>query len=398
MLEFINASFYIIALYTYWKQRKDVDAYFMLMAMYTFTAIMCFIVNLDSHANFNNVSLIPFVYLFICILLSFSPLKGFSVDRIELRETNLIRLLTWVYIVTGIGCIMYNFSSARELLESGEWGMLRNMLYEDEDNIQLYNSLAEKLCKNIHGYIEPFGILMCFYYLGRLENNTLKTILLWISWLPNVLLGAMLVASRGLVITALLNVIILLYLFKNTLSTKVKKIIFVSLTAISVPIALYIIAVSVSRFGDDGAGSSAFEYLGHNMTAFNQGVFPMNSYMWGGYSLSYFYDLVGIHNYFNAKLAGYSAGTAFVTFIGAYYLDWGPIVTLLLIVVLNRLLNRITHKRTLRFSDLMVVLFFIRFYEIGIFSVGRGYMLSWLMLFVLYKIVNFAEKNKLKTI
>lgn len=397
MLELLNALLYLGTLIVYWKRYKKIDVYFLLMAAYSFTAVMCFWANLYPQAEFREVSLIPFLYMYICIYICFKPFRGYSISsNLEIEETSIIKALTWIFILTGFAAIAYTLPQAMELINSGEWGMLRQLLYEDEDNIQLYGSALEKLCKNIHGYLSPFGIVMCFYSLSSSYKSRLTSWLLWISWLGYAFLGGMLVASRGIIISLLLNVVVLFFLFKDFINALTRRVFAVSGIAFSVLVGLYTAAVSISRFGDE-AGISVFEYLGHSMTAFNQAVMgTMHSYAWGQYGLEFFYNLFGIPITFNGKEAGLTSGSSFFTFLGAFYIDYGPIGTFMLVTVLSKLLLRLTHKKSIRISDLMIIVYFIGFFMDGVFVIGKGYMLSWVMLYVLYLIVRSVE-NKTNT-
>ena len=397
MLEVLNALLYIFVFIVYWNKHKTLDAFLFIWAAFTVTSVMCALNSIYGNPEFRNTTILPYIYLFVCIFVYLNAFRCFTLkDKLLLHETSGIKLLSWIFILSGIASIYYTLPSAVELIQSGEWGMLRQMVYEESDEVQLYQSALERIVKNIHGYLSPFGVVMCFYYLSDKSINRLKTALIWIAWIVPSFLGAMLVASRGLVVAQMLTIALCFVLFKDLISIKVKRIFTIVMIVFSIPVILYTIAVTVSRFGDDEAGSSAFDYLGHSMMAFNHGIASMREFMWGNYSMSFFQKLFGIHSHFDFKSAGYDAGTAFYTFIGCIYLDCGPIFTFLIGLVFFSVMRKFLTKRNLKVSDLVVIVFVLVNLTRGVFVWGKGYALSWVMMVVVFYIVKFVERSSVK--
>lgn len=391
--EVINSILYILSLIFYWRKYASFDTYFVLMMAFAFTAIMgaCFQASGDS--PYHNTSFFPYIYFFVCICICFKPYAGFHLDKkLNINETILIKLLMWVYIITGALAFYYTLPNAMVLLQSGEWGELRNQLYQG-DNIELYTSQTERLAKNIFSYLGPFGIVMAFYQLTKDNRKWYVVVLLFTTWLGNTFLGATLVASRGIVAILLLRIGLILILFKESIPHKVKRHFYYVLGLVSIPAAMYLISVSVSRFGEDEAGSSIFFYLGHAMQNFNENcMMAMHDFAWGQYALSYFSGIFGWHPLVVEKL-GYSGGTGFYTFLGTFYIDWGPIGTMLFCSFLCLFISNYTQKKKKTFSDLIIIVYFASFFMNGVFVIGSGYALQWIMVFIVYYIVKFSEKT-----
>ena len=393
-----NSLLYFGVLYYYYIKYKTIDAYFMIMAAFTFVAFMCMCNEISTPNAYPNTTLLPYIYMFMCLLLFLAPYRGMKIGRqLNVIENRPIKILTWIYILSGFVAIWYTLPEAMELIRSGEWGMLRHMLYTDEDSIELYHSVPERLAKNIHSYLEPFGIIMCFFWLSQKRKRPFVIICAFISYIGCAFLSATLVASRGMVINFMLQLTLSYLIFKDFISKKVKRIAGFFAILLTIPLIAYILAVSVSRFGEDGASSSAFDYLGHSMLNFNQGVMgTMHDYAYGRYFFSYIIKMFGGNSVINLKSLGYTGGSGFYTFIGDFYIDFGPIGTFLLALVVSIFLRHFTKKANKKLSDLVLIVFFANYFMTGVFVIGSGSALSWIMCGVVYLIVRNAENYSVR--
>lgn len=96
---------------------------------------------------------------------------------------------------------------------------------------------------------------------------------------------------------------------------------------------------------DENAGSSVFFYLGHSMPSFNETVMgSMHDYAYGKYSFKMILGMLGINNVIDWAALGFKADGAFYTFVGDYYIDWGPIGTILVVLLVTFFLKRYIDK------------------------------------------------------
>ncbi len=390
--ELINACLYIVALLVYWLKAKDIDTFFVLMAAYAFTAVMNLLYLNSGASSYHHTTVLPYIYMFVCFLICFKPYQGMTIGKsLYIKETPLIKILTWIYIVTGILSIYYTIPDAVMIMTMGDYGELRNQMYNDAESVQLYNSQFERLCKNISSYTSPFCIVMAFYQLSKPEKKWYIIILLFGIWLVSTFLSSVLVASRGMVANLILRVVLILFIFKESISAKVKRVFVVTLGILCVPSFIYMMAVSVSRFGESEATGSIFMYLGHSMLNFNQSVMgSMHSFAWGRKAFSFFGGFLGWEPLDTHSL-GYTGGTGFYTYLGTFYIDFGPVFTFLLCIFLCKLISKHIHNKSKSFSDLIVIVYFASFFMNGVFVIG-SYGLQWIMVWVVYRIVKFSEK------
>ena len=396
----INFILYLVVLLPYLKKKKSIDVYVILLSAYTLTALICSFYYISGQKDYTELSLIGFVYLFVCIIILLFPFRNFSVqvDKIKVNENNtIIKSLVYIYAVTGLISIYYTLPETLDLFRSGEWNILRQTLYDDEESVVLYHSQFERIAKNLHSYLNPFGVVMCFYFLSRWKSHKFLTILMFVSWLLNAFLGATLVASRGLIVTLLLQFVMLFFLFKDSISRGIKKALSVIMIILSVPVAFYMTVVSVSRFGEDDAGSSVFAYLGHSMLNFNQNIISsMHDYAGGKYFFNYFISLFGGNPSINLQSLGYKGGTGFYTIVGDFYFDFGPIGTLTIFVLFSILLCVLMKRKPIRLSNLILIMYFAFYYMRGVFVLGMGTALGMFMCLVVYLIVRTTESTSIK--
>lgn len=396
ILELFNCLLYIFALILYRLHHRQFDTYSLILTSYLATAIFCYLYQLSGTSPYHGTTLFPYLYLFICLLIVLSPLKGFQIkESICVNETSFIKILTWIYIITGIYSIIVTLPDALALFRQGEWGMLRQAIY-NEDDVKLYHSAFEGLCKNIHAYMGPLGIILCFNEVAKKDKSIIKIALLFISWLGASFLDATLIASRGLIANLILNVFFCILIFKNSISRRVSRILIVFALILVIPLFAYMMVVSFSRFGEDGAGDSIFFYLGHSMLCFNDSMMgSMHDYAMGKYAFNYFLPFFGLDQNINYTSLGFNEITSFFTVFGSFYIDLGPYLTLPFCILFALFLRQFTKQNKIRISHLICIIFFYSFILDGVFVIGPGYALPWMITIVLYYIIKMTETKKI---
>lgn len=393
-LELLNFLLYFFPLLFYLKKYKTIDLYVVLLVAYAFTAFMCYLNILSSNSSYKHTTLFPYLYLATCIFISLFPFKRLTIpSSFSLRETPLIKYMTWIYILAGVYAAYSTIPDTIALFIMDEWNTLRNTLYNDADMIELYHSPFEKLCKNITSYLSPFGIVMAFYQLQKPKKNIYLIISLFAVWIVNTFLSATLVASRGMVANLMLKFAMLFVLFKNCIDAKTRKYAITLSFVIGIFFLIYTIIISVSRFGEDSAGNSIFEYLGHSMIVFNERLMGcMHDYAWGKYFFEYFYSMLGIDSTIDYTSLGAKANTAFFTYVGSFYIDFGPYFTLPFLALVSLFVNKFTKQSVPTFSSMVIIVYFASFFLSGIFVIGTGAALQWVMVYVVYRMIKFSEK------
>ena len=389
-----NFFLYLFAILVYQRKNRRLDLFFIILMAYTMIAF----IGMVNFANgiFDkdyNLSIFRLFYLFIVISICISPFKQVNVNSkpIYIAENEAIHLLLFFFIVVGIISAYFTLPKAIAIQEMDDWGSLREDVYSGESSITLYDSQFERFAKNFYSYLQPFGSVMVFYQLTKPKFNKILTILLFAVWLVNAYTSATLVASRGLIMLLALKMLVLYVLFRNFIPKKRKRALLIAAALVGVFFYGYTMAVTEARFGNE-SNESLLRYFGHSMFAFDDGIMrTMHSFAHGRYQFGWLFRLFGIDSSFKWEELGCTHGTAFMTFVGDIYVDFGPILTVLMAVLMALLISSFSKKEAYYLSDIIIIIFAAQWYTEGVFVFGGDQSLRWFMAFVVYFIVKIIE-------
>lgn len=387
---------YIIPLWVYWRNRRRFDSYVVILSLYTITATLCALYYKEEPAKFKDLQLFPFIYMFAVLMVMFSPVKGFNINEYNLKlcDTRALKYLSYFFIVVSFIDIVQSIPHTIENIQSGEWGALRNQLDEGAEGIVYYSNQWERLVKNLSSYLSPFALVYSFYQITKDRVNKIYIILFFSAIVVPGFIAAAAEASRGMIMHLVIKLGFAYMIFNPFIPYNRKKVLYALSMFLLFGFCAYSMAVTISRFGEDDAGSSLFMYFGHSMLYFNDGVYNnMHEFAWGKRFFSWFIDLAGGDSYFNTAKAGGTFGSAFYTIVGSIYIDWGPIGTVIVAFCASLLMNKWFKKQYFSLADLIVIIFYLSTLANGIFVFGKGRALSWLSTFVIYYIVKKLEKK-----
>lgn len=395
ILVFLNATLYSLYALKTWHKTRLLTIEMLLVLLYTLTAIMCFVFACRSPKTYPNVDLLPFLYLFFTLLIFLLPVSRMSntTHSIVVKNEAIFNYFAFVYILLAIFDCVTSFAHIEELVRAGMWNELRDQTYTDAESVLLYDNQHQRIAKNLLGYFKPLILPLTLFQLTKPKVNKLLLVGLILSIVVPSFIAAAADASRGMIVNVIVQLTISYLIFRPYIPQQRKKYIYYGGIVIAVFFALYLISVTVSRFGNEEAGDSLYFYFGHSMLAFNDGVFgEMKYYGWGRKFFDYFFDLFGGDSSFDSTKAGCTCGGAFVTFIGSLYMDFGPIGTIIVGLLATKLLMPFFKKRDLLLSDTVIIIYYTSTIANGIFVSPRGRALSWVMVFLVYLITKKIEK------
>lgn len=390
----INCLLYCSLFFIYNSGKNKIDIYKIIVLLYLVTAILCLANYAQKPYLWPNLSLFPFIYMFGILLILFYPIQHFDLSSKITRwnDTKALYWLGWFYIFLSIIDVAMSYNEIIQKFNAGEWRDLRNELYAGGENIVYYTNIWQKLDKNIVSYLHPFAIVYAFYQ-ATIPSRKTYTVLLFLSIVSVMFVSATVVASRGMVFNLSMEMILVFWLFREKISTKVKRILISGGSTIIIGFLVYALIVSVSRFGEDEAGNSIFRYFGISMLYFNDGLFNyLQDFAYGKRFFAWFIDLYGGDSSFDFVKAGSRHGTSFFTIVGSIYSDWGFLGTIIVSFLACILICYFTRKKVIRLSDMVIIVFYIITLSGGIFAYGNSRGLQWIMTFVVYYIVRALEK------
>ena len=379
----LNSVLYLFTLYKHYKETQKLDFAFVVLAVYAFVAVMgVFYYSMEPSIQ-GNITLFPLIYLFGIFLIFIYPFrnKGIKIDRFEIENRGLFNIFLIIFLVSSIVSVVSTFSSSYQVFLTNDW----DAVYQEEDKI-MYNNQFERLAKNITGYGGSLACIISFYYLS-LSDIAKKWKYLAIASIVLIIfsgfLNASMMAARGMALKVIFLVLTVFMLFKDRLDSKLTKKVFIYGTLLFIVYFAYSSIIATARFDVVGsnynANQSMIAYLGMPMLKFDYGIMDsIHSYMHGDFILG-----TNGNKYYSGldSILGTHVGTAFCTFIGNLYMDFGPIGTLLIAIVVSAIFSRKIYIKDL--ADAYIMCFYFQCIMDGVF----GYCFKWLVAIIIYIIL-----------
>lgn len=347
------------AILIYQFNKRHFDAGSVILSSYLIYALLSFVLFNNPFYKFDELSLFPFLYLFVMLMISFFPILNYDyhkIDEIQKPTRIFFNIVSLIFIVSSLiqlPGIISNFSKSivQLLLVSSAGQDLYNEAMAD--SYSLGDGSISNLPSIISNAYGNFGILLFFYYLTLQDRKAFITVGLFLSCIIG-LLNNISLGQRGPIIEILLSFVITYFALKKFFQPKIRKVIgtigIVFLVAVTVPI----IALTNSRFGDTrgGSDSSVFFYAGQQNIIFNNYGLDNGGIRYGDRVFPFFKRLLGFENVPNNfwerrnKYPNLIVNDeVFIGFVGDFTLDFGPYITPIIFIVFSILVYLITKVR-----------------------------------------------------
>ena len=370
----VNIISWAIITIVFYRKRKEIDsAVFLLLTFFVYSVCSYLTFNYE-YSPFKNktLTLLPFVYLFLMILLTMSPILRFDITKIKSfpnRNYQVLDILLWTYITCMIIKLPFDLSHIQE----GIYRIMTNQggdLYTDVMNEGRHHGGAYVISSIPSIFINitnEIVILIAFYNLLKKRKKRL-TIYTFIAIVLTPL-GSIANGQRGGAFDVIIIVLGTYFLFAPILERKIKrlarKVGIIALGCLLVPI----IALTISRFGSRGEGQaeqSVYSYMGQQNINFDLYAFDNNGLRYGDRVFPLFKKMFGFDNvpndfwerrmkYPNLKIND----EVFIGYIGDFLLDFGPWVSTTLFIIFTIIFLRMTNtdNRICYFHQLLVLQF-----------------------------------------
>ena len=342
----------LLVIYKIHSKNLDVNATSFFLIFYAFSGICSYIFYMASNGvnrAYYNISVIPFVYLISCILLSFLPVYKFDtysphiiVSRKQYKIIdNLSLFLSLCCVLPILETIIHLPSALSSETGLGEMYDKRLMGIATQDYLSW-------LSRKLYYCIMLCSLLLPICLFAQLaKKNVNKGLIIGLSGC--IILDAlhnMINGGRSSFMQNLLYLIIVYFLFKNQLSKKKLKYIRLGgLAVVGISIAA-MLAVTISRFINDNSGVFDNPFIWMTLYA-GEGTLNFNNDLWyvnqtiGGYKTiglpmgllsGHFVSVKEVWE-LGDKLG--VAGNIFYTWIGTLCMDWGKTATLIVVVIMT---------------------------------------------------------------
>lgn len=299
----------------------------------------------------------------------------------------MLSIFSMIYIICSLISIYYGSERAVQTIISGNY----REAYVDNSSgeVAFYTNQFERLAKILTQYFLPVAMLTLFYYLTLQKVKSFRIIILALAVILPTIVSSINIGNRSMIIQFLILLLICYFVFHTGISKKRKQIIVIPSVIFFVLVFILMSAVTISRFGEEQGNSSVFYYLGHSMLTFNYGMTDtIDTYTYGKYFFSWFVDIFGGNSIIDTyKLGGHFEG-AFTTFVGALYMDFGPIGTFIIALIVPEFMSLFfRRKKQIDIANIYMFTFSLNYYTYGVLVVGYASGLTWMMAFIVFGIL-----------
>lgn len=376
------SQLYIILYFIVWslvsifsfKKMKTINSYTVIVvsyAVYAFVSIFCYDLLIE---RFSDITLFPFIYLFIMLIVALRPIKQYDESNINACRCVNHKIIYAVFLVFIIASLIV-LPKALSNLQEG----ITVMFASEDGAAELYKDMHENgelganskggiigLCNIIRYLLFEIAVFSFFYYLilpGK-KNKILLLFLLFCFVIDVIisLADGNRTGSTMSMFTVLITTLVFYRFMNNNLRKIVRRI-----GAIFISIFLFFtLAVTIGRstLRDGGAVEGITEYVGQANLYFNEYALKQEGLRYGDRTCNYFKNMLGFDNvpksimkvrykYPSLKLNDHN----FSTFVGDFVIDFGAIATTIIFIIFSYIFSRTTKARQgiIRLDQLLLI-------------------------------------------
>lgn len=331
----------------------------------------------------NKISFMPFIFIFLIMAIFLSPLTKFNEEKIN--NISIPNELKWKFVL--YPSVVLGLLIIAQMLPYLSYSLANEFgnIYKTgkADSVGIFPHYLELLF-TLYSILYPFLAISFFLILIRKKKKNIVLILLGISaFIPSILYGIG-GASRGMLFFKFLDLVIIFFLFKDKLSSKVKFRIMSTLVIILFLLISISLLITTSRFSENfSAIFSILRYFGESFLNFNLIYFDrVDSHLNGQ---RFFPDIFGMLNgsrdflenandskWYFTRLLGVPS-YLFKTLPGDLYLEFGYIGTILFALISSCFGFRyVKTDPDIPFYRLLIILFYCQLCLGGVFDFVKG--------------------------
>lgn len=366
---------WVITFIWYHRKSRHIDGGSTVIASYIAYAVFSLFTLNDEIfvVTYEPLRLFPFLYLYMMLIIALSPaikMHNSEVTQIEDPQSTSLYIpciILVLCVIAQIPNMLSNFSSGIFALltdtDAGKDAYLEQASEADNAGSSIGN--APSLIFNI---LYDCVVFLFFYYLTRRDKSRIFAIVLSVSIFTGMILPVA-NGQRGSVIKAVLTIVCGYMIFRQFLSARINLWIGRIGIIAGIIVAVPIIAITTSRFSDrtngTDVGGYVYWYLGQENLYFNNSALDAGGIRYGDRTANLFKRTIisgtpknyveRRDKYKNLKIDDFW----FVTFVGDFTLDYGPIGALLIFIVFNAWALTMIKPRdgTIKLHQLLLVYF-----------------------------------------
>lgn len=417
MFEYLYPTFlYFVAFvalfsWLYVKKYSLVPLY--IVGIWCVSSFFAILFQLAFDVKYERLSILPYVFLFICFCISLIPIvkcqKGME-NAIPCMDFGFLDKIILVFILLSLipfyENLRYVISSYGAADTSGLADMYNDKMYGDGLKVTWLSPLG-MIGNSLDGIFIQLLVFIPFYFLTR---EKISKYFLLFSFLPvlNHVLFQLASSGRGFATQLFLDAVFLILLFRKQIpSARFKKLKLVSLVVIPCFI-LFLSILTLARGNSSNKGVETSITIGYYVAKshldFNESLWNIRKNTEGDNSFGFVKDLIGLdvpkdkNAYWDYSKTGIIP-SLFYTYIGDWYMDFGPVYTIVLILIWSFAFLKI-FVRIKKYASLLPFFLYFVFCEIlingwtiNIFKTSGSFRNLLLSIFLLIIIQKLSKKG-----
>lgn len=363
-LVFGYSVFWILFLLYLIIYKREYGKFIYIIFIWTLSSIASIIYYLAVPDNYTEIKIIPYIFLVLCLLISFYPFytRDDSIKQIFIGNE---RLFNKMIIAIGIISILPFCENLIHIIST--YGATNTDtiadIYEDKmsgdfNRSQFINwfSLPGRICNSINLKFQYCSLFLLFTYLCLSKKKKLCVILLSLCAL-NPILYQLGVSGRSTLVFTFLRAVLLFLIFRYFLSANIKRSVIKYGTIILASNLLLLSVITLSRYNNN-AGANSISllawislYIGEGSLNFNNNMWYANVLTEGDNCFAFFKSILGFDTFVDylERRAYWGPRTGvdpvrFYTYVGDIFSDISFLVLPLLILIGYYFRNKIASK------------------------------------------------------
>lgn len=340
---------WIITFAWYHVKRFTMDAGTVIIGLQVIYAIFSVLTLTDPlfSAAYEELRIFPYMYLFSMLIIAMLPIIAHHIDtpdHIAEPNTRMLHVISFILAITAVLQIP-------DVLAEGGNGIMK-LITDVDAGKEAYEETAESMSEAggsisnvpavIFNMLTDFIPFFLFYFFTKKNKNYWVILGLFIALLMSVILPV----SRGQrngTVQGLLTIVATFFMFRIYLSKRIQRVIMSIGVAVVLLLSIPVIAITFSRFGEKAAGAAGFVnwYVGQGSLYFNNHGLDPGGTRNGDRTINLVKRVIDPSTpknyverrdkYPHLKIDDYF----FVTFVGDFTIDFGPVAAAIIIIVFS---------------------------------------------------------------
>lgn len=339
----INMFFYLGTNIYIYKIRHLIGNQILLITSLWFVCSIFSLLYLESPIRYYTqykVELIPYVYLYVCFLLTLFPFLCIKKKSLVDNSSFVYKLTIFIALCAYIPFI----ENLIHLFRVGGGDALADMYgerLEEDFDARAHMSWIGARLNTILSFFTYISPILLFNYLARKIKKKLYVIVGLLMASFNLSIFSFAQGGRATSFNLFLYILFVYIYYSSYFSYKINRIVRLTFFVLGLFVIILMAIITIGRFSDSTYSLTDWilRYAGESFVNFNTELFYIDRYTDGRVCLPFLYDDSQLDRFVIESILGVRS-IVFYTYIGDLYKDFGPYITMMILCVLSWIFYR----------------------------------------------------------